>query len=83
MSVRMVIVGYGSAFGMGHHHAEWICAGGWSWLSPRADPGAPQAAGETEVPTYESIEQVLADDNVDMVALISLHDLHAPWPCRR
>lgn len=81
MSVRMVIVGYGSAFGMGHHHAEWIRnTRGLELVGVcEPDPERRKLAAETEgVPTYESIEQVLADDNVDMVALIVPHDLHAP-----
>jgi len=81
MSVRMVVVGYGSAFGMGHHHAESIRNTKGLELVGVCEPDAARRklAAETEgVPTYESLDQVVADDGVDMVALIVPHDLHAP-----
>lgn len=81
MSVRTVVVGYGSAFGMGHHHAEWIRNTKGLELVGVCEPDEERrkVAAETEqVPTYESLDQVVADDRVDMVALIVPHDLHAP-----
>ncbi len=81
MSIRVCVVGYGSAFGMGHHHAEWIrkTAGMELVGVCEPDPDRRAVAAETEgVRTYESMDEVLADDNVDMVALIVPHHLHAP-----
>ncbi len=81
MSVRMVVVGYGSAFGMGHHHAESIRNTTGLELVGVCEPDDERRAlaEETEgVPTYESMDEVVADDGVDMVALIVPHDVHAP-----
>jgi len=81
MSVRMVVVGYGSAFGMGHHHAESIRATKGLELVGICEPDRKRRAlaAETEgVPTFESMDEVVADDGVDMVALIVPHDVHAP-----
>ncbi len=81
MSINAVVVGYGSAFGMGHRHSEEIQKAEGLELVGVCEPhdGRRALAAETEgVPTYENIEQVLADDDVDMVSLIVPHDLHAP-----
>ncbi|MGD9495003.1 MAG: Gfo/Idh/MocA family protein [Armatimonadota bacterium] len=81
MSVRIVVVGYGSAFGMGHHHAEQIRVTRGLELVGICEPDAERRklAAETEaVPTYKSMDEVVADDGVDMVALIVPHDVHAP-----
>ncbi len=81
MSVKVVVVGYGSAFGMGHHHAESIRATKGLKLLGVCEPDDDRRklAAETEgVPTFESMDQVVADDGVDMVALIVPHDVHAP-----
>ncbi len=81
MSIRVCVVGYGSAFGMGHRHSEWardtigmelvgVC---------EPDPERRAAAAEVEgVGTYVSMDEVVVDDAVDMVSLIVPHNLHAP-----
>ncbi len=81
MAIRTVVVGYGSAFGMGHRHAEWARqTEGMELVGVcEPDPERRAVAAETEqVPTYRRIDQVLAEDEVDMVALVVPHDLHAP-----
>ncbi|MCD6360152.1 MAG: Gfo/Idh/MocA family oxidoreductase [Armatimonadetes bacterium] len=81
MSINVCVVGYGSAFGMGHHHAEWVRNTEGMELAGvcEPDPQRRQVAAETEdVPTWESMDEVIADDSVDMVALIVPHNLHAP-----
>ncbi len=81
MSIGVVVVGYGSAHGRGHHHANWAReTEGMKLVGVcEPDPERRALAAETEeVPTYESIDQVVADDKVDMVALITPHDTHAP-----
>ena len=81
MSIRMCVVGYGSAFGMGHHHSEKIRATEGMEVVGVCEPDAERravAAETEEVPVYESLDEVVADDGVDMVALIVPHDLHAP-----
>ena len=81
MSIRMVVVGYGSAFGMGHAHAQWARNTEGMELVGVCEPDAQRrakAAQEEGVPTYKSMDEVVADDQVDMVALVVPHDLHAP-----
>ncbi len=81
MSVNIVVVGYGSAFGMGHHHSEMIGKAKGLKLVGVCEPDEERrlAAAATEgVPTYEHIDEVCADDSVDMVSLIVPHDVHAP-----
>ena len=81
MSVNVVVVGYGSAFGMGHHHSEMIGKATGLELVGVCEPDEERraAAAATEgVPTYASLEAVCADDSVDMVSLIVPHDVHAP-----
>ena len=81
MSVNVVVVGYGSAFGMGHRHSEEIRQAQGLTLAGvcETDPTRRKVAAATEsVPTYEHIEEVCADDDVDMVSLIVPHHLHAP-----
>ena len=81
MSIRHVVVGYGSAFSMGHHHAEWARKTEGMQLVGICEPDRARraiAAETEEVSTYQSMDQVAADDQVDMVAIITPHDTHAP-----
>jgi len=81
MSIKVCVVGYGSAFGMGHRHAEWARETEGMELVGVCEPDKDRraAAAETEdVPTYQSMDEVAADDGVDMVSLIVPHNLHAP-----
>ncbi len=81
MSVNVVVVGYGSAFGMGHRHSEEISGAEGLNLVGICEPNDTRravAAATEGVPTYEDIDEVCADDDVDMVSLIIPHDLHAP-----
>jgi predicted dehydrogenase len=81
MSINVVVVGYGSAFGMGHRHSEEVRAADGLKLVGICEPDAERraaAAKTEEVPTYEDIEEVCDDDDVDMVSLIVPHHLHGP-----
>lgn len=81
MAVNVVVVGYGSAFGMGHHHSEMITRATGLKLFGVCEPDETRralAAATESVPTYEDMDQVCADDDVDMVSLIVPHDVHAP-----
>ncbi|MEA3404099.1 MAG: Gfo/Idh/MocA family oxidoreductase [Armatimonadota bacterium] len=81
MSINVVVVGYGSAFGMGHHHCESARKTKGMRLVGVCEPDEErrEVAAETEgVPTYEDMDEVVADDDVDMVVLVVPHDVHAP-----
>lgn len=80
--VRTALVGYGAQFGMGKHHAENInkteglqVVGVYDLLPERRDAARAEQPGTT---IYESFEDLIADENVDMVVLITPHDTHAP-----
>ncbi|MGI5817912.1 MAG: Gfo/Idh/MocA family protein [Armatimonadota bacterium] len=81
MSINVVVVGYGSAFGMGHRHSEEIKRTEGLQLVGVCETDATRravAAATEGVPTYEHIDEVCDDDGVDMVCLIVPHSLHAP-----
>ncbi|MFW6156568.1 MAG: Gfo/Idh/MocA family protein [Armatimonadota bacterium] len=81
MPINAVVVGYGSAFGMGHRHSDEINKTQGLDLVGVCETDATRravAAATEGVPTYESIDDVCDDDDVDMVSLIVPHHLHAP-----
>lgn len=81
MSINVVVVGYGSAFGMGHHHSEMINQATGLQLFGVCEPDDSRravAAATEGVPTYKTLDEVCEDDDVDMVSLIVPHDVHAP-----
>lgn len=81
MSIKAVVVGYGAAFGMGHRHSEMIREADGLKLVGVCEPDDERravAAEVEEVSTYESFDQVVADNGVDLVSLIVPHNLHAP-----
>ncbi len=81
MSINVVVVGYGKAFGMGHRHSEWARETAGMQLVGVCEPNAErrEVAAEVEgVRTYAHMDDVVADDDVDMVTLIVPHNLHAP-----
>lgn len=78
--IRGAVIGYGGAFNMGKNHLDWMSKAG---IVPTAacdiDPTRVKAA-ETDFPgirTYSKIEDLLADDEVDIIAIITPHNTHA------
>ena len=81
MSISTAVVGYGPAFGMGHHHSEEIIRTPGLQLSAicDVDPAARrQAAQDYDVKVYDDVQGVVDDPEIDMVVLVTPHNTHAP-----
>ncbi|MDP2895810.1 MAG: Gfo/Idh/MocA family oxidoreductase [bacterium] len=78
-----VVVGYGSAYNWGHRHAEWVeqteglSLHGICDTDAEARKRAAVAFGG-RLRIFSHLDQVLEDDAVEMVALVTPHDTHAP-----
>ncbi len=79
--INGAVIGYGSAFNMGHGHLTWMKEAG---ITPTAacdlDP-ARVAVAETDFPglrPYTDIHSLLSDAGVDLVTIITPHNTHAP-----
>ncbi len=79
--VNAGIVGYGPAFGMGKHHAEFINSNTGMKVIAVCDTDTGRlAAAEEELPgvaTYDSMSAMLKDDQVNLVIIITPHNTHA------
>jgi scyllo-inositol 2-dehydrogenase (NADP+) len=82
--IRSVVVGYGSAYQWGHRHAEWIqqTEGLFLYGICDTDENARERAtkdyGE-QVRVFSDLDQVLRDEAVELVVLVTPHDTHAPF----
>jgi len=85
--IRCVVVGYGPSYGWGHRHAEWIertrglSLHGICDIDADARSNARKTFGD-RVKIFPDFEDVLADDEVDLVSLVTPHDTHAPLAIR-
>jgi predicted dehydrogenase len=74
------VIGYGGAFNMGRGHLEWMRGAG---VVPTAacdiDPARMESAKEDfeGLRTYTSVTELLADDDVNLVTVITPHNSHA------
>jgi len=80
-TIRGAVIGYGGAFNMGKGHLDWMRSAG---ITPTAacdvDPSRVEVA-RADFPgirTYTRVEDLLADDGVDLVTIITPHNTHAP-----
>lgn len=80
--IRCAVVGYGAAHIFGRAHGRWIDATpGLEWVAVcDRDPERLKAAREEfpKLATYESVTDMLAKGNVDMVSVVTPHFTHAP-----
>ena len=73
------VIGYGGAFNMGRGHLEWMRGAG---VVPTAacdiDPARMESAKEDfeVLRTYTSVTELLADDDVNLVTVITPHNSH-------
>ena len=81
-TVRCAVIGYGGAFNMGRAHLNWMAE--QEGLQPVAacDIDPERAAQATrdfpDISPYSSVEELLADGNVDLVTVVTPHNTHAP-----
>lgn len=86
-TIGCAVIGYGPAFNMGKAHCGWIeetrgleivavCD-----LDPKRTAAA--KADFPEVDTYNDLEEMLKDDSIDLVTVVTPHNTHAPLaiPC--
>ena len=81
-TIKAGIVGYGGAFNMGKHHGLGINAQyGMQTIAvcdinPARTVAAKDELGE-HVRTYQKMEQLIEDSEVDLIVMILPHDMHA------
>lgn len=80
-TIRAAVIGYGGAFNMGRQHANEMAAAGMAFVAAcDLDPARMEQARSDfpEIRTYTKVEDLLADEGVDLVVVILPHNLHAP-----
>ncbi len=85
-SIGCAVVGYGGAFNMGKLHADAIddCQGLHTVAVCDSDPSRLDVA-EDELPgvrTYQDLDDMLTDDEVELCVLVTPHNTHAPLAVR-
>ncbi len=79
-TIRCGIVGYGPVFNFGRAHAGWIGATSGLELVAVCDRDPDRAAlarGENPgIRTYTSLDEMLAQDDIDLVSVVVPHHLH-------
>lgn len=79
--IKVGVVGYGGAFNMGRTHLQDMQKAG---MTPRAvaEPDAARRAVAAQefpgIQTYSSVDEMLAQSDVNLVVLITPHNTHAP-----
>lgn len=80
-TIRGAVIGYGGAFNMGRGHLNWMKEAG---IRPTAACDLDEArvrVAEEDFPgirTFSAVDKLLADEEVDLVTLITPHNTHAP-----
>lgn len=81
--IRCVVVGYGPTYTWGHRHAQWIeqTEGLALYGICDVDRHARRSAEKNfrgKIKLFSDLDEVLNDDAVEMVSLVTPHDTHAP-----
>ena len=81
-TIRGAVIGYGAAFNMGNHHARSMqgtegieCVAICDLDSSRT---VAAKSDHPHVRTYNDVEELLKDDEIDLVTVVLPHNLHAP-----
>ena len=81
-AIRCGVIGYGGAFNMGQAHGNYITQTSGLELTSVCDLDATRTqAAQSDFPqvkTYNSVEDMLAAPDVDLVVIVLPHNLHAP-----
>ncbi len=78
--IKVGVVGYGNAFGMGQHHMREMKNTGMTPVAvAEIDPKRLKAASEDfpGIETYSSLTQMLRKSDVNLITLITPHNSHA------
>lgn len=79
--IRVGVIGYGGAFNMGQHHLKEMQAAGMTPVAvAEMDPERLAVASEDYpgIGTFETIDAMLAESDVNVITLITPHNTHAP-----
>ena len=79
--IRVGVVGYGGAFNMGRQHLQQMQAAGMTPTAVVELDAARLDVATADFPgieTYATVEEMLANSDVDLVTLITPHNTHAP-----
>ncbi len=79
--IKVGVVGYSGAYGMGRRHLEEMAAAGMTATAVAEMAPERLAAAEVDFPgieTYPSLKQMLKKSDVNLVAMITPHNTHAP-----
>ena len=80
-TIRCAVIGYGGAFNMGKAHADSMIKAGMQMVAAcDLDPKRmEQAANDFPgIRTYTKVDDIINDKEIDLVAVILPHNLHAP-----
>lgn len=81
-NIRCGVIGYGGAYNMGRAHATYIQETDGLTLSAVCDSDAARTAVAAEdfagIRTFNSIDELLASDSIDLAVIVLPHNLHAP-----
>jgi predicted dehydrogenase len=78
--IRGAVIGYGGAFNMGKAHLSYMQDAGMVAAAVCDLDAKRTEAAEVDFPgikTYNTVESLLADDDVDLVTIITPHNSHA------
>jgi predicted dehydrogenase len=79
-TIRGAVIGYGGAFNMGRHHAQSMMNVGFEFVAAcDLDPARMEQAKQDfpHIRTYTSVEELLAQPDIDLVTVITPHNTHA------
>ncbi|MDX1934550.1 MAG: Gfo/Idh/MocA family oxidoreductase [Capsulimonadales bacterium] len=80
-TIRGAVIGYGGAFNMGKAHLGWMRDSGILPVAACDVDEARVRVAETDYPgirAYTTVEELLRDDEVDLITIITPHNTHAP-----
>lgn len=78
--IQTAVIGYGGAFNMGRGHANWMNEAGMQTIAAcDMDPARMEAARQDfpGIRTYLSVDDLLADADVNLCVVILPHNVHA------
>lgn len=80
--IRCGVIGYGGAYNMGRAHATYIQETTGLTLTAVCDSDptrtAVAATDFADIATFNSIDELLASDTIDLAVIVLPHNLHAP-----
>jgi len=80
--IKCAVIGYGASHNFGHMHCLWIEAVPDLELVAVCDTDPERTAAAKEnfphVRTFGDVDELLADDEIDLVSIVTPHHTHAP-----